>query len=93
MYLCDSWYTLYVLVDCWLAWMEWNSLFFNLMVPEFNAQCTVEKCKTLHGCPLLCILSAPLGPHPPTSAHSKKPSATQPTRLSRYGRLKAEVIY
>jgi hypothetical protein len=56
MYICDNWYILYVLVDCWLVWMEWNSLFFNLMVPEFDVQCTVEKCKTLHGCPLLCIL-------------------------------------
>jgi hypothetical protein len=27
---------MYVLVDCWLAWMDWNILFFNLLVPEFN---------------------------------------------------------
>jgi hypothetical protein len=32
-------------------------------------------------------------PHPPNSAQSKKPNAAQPRRLSRYGHLKAEVIY
>jgi hypothetical protein len=25
-YIYDSWYVLYVLVDCWQAWMEWNSI-------------------------------------------------------------------
>jgi hypothetical protein len=25
MYICDNWYVLYVLVDCWQVWMEWNS--------------------------------------------------------------------
>jgi hypothetical protein len=32
-------------------------------------------------------------PHPPSSVHSKKPSAAQPRRLSRYGHLKAEDIH
>jgi hypothetical protein len=32
-------------------------------------------------------------PLPPSSAHSKQPSATQTRRLSRYGHLKAEDIY
>jgi hypothetical protein len=35
----------------------------------------------------------PIWPHLPSSAHSKEPSAAQPKRLSRYGHLKAEVIY
>jgi hypothetical protein len=25
MYICNNWYVLYVLVDCQLAWLEWNS--------------------------------------------------------------------
>jgi hypothetical protein len=25
MYVCDSWYVLYGLVECWRAWLEWNS--------------------------------------------------------------------
>jgi hypothetical protein len=33
------------------------------------------------------------GPHPPNSAHFNKPSATQSRWLSRYGHIKAEVIY
>jgi hypothetical protein len=28
MYICDSWYVLYVSVDCRQAWMEWNSTIY-----------------------------------------------------------------
>jgi hypothetical protein len=25
MCICDNWHVLYILVDCWWAWMEWNA--------------------------------------------------------------------
>jgi hypothetical protein len=25
-YICDTWYVLYILVDCQLAWLSWNWL-------------------------------------------------------------------
>jgi hypothetical protein len=26
MYICNSWYMLYILVNCWQVWVEWSSI-------------------------------------------------------------------
>jgi hypothetical protein len=43
---------------------------------------------TLGGCGLTAVRL-----HPPSSVHTKKPSAAQPRRRSWYGHLKAEDIH
>jgi hypothetical protein len=62
------------------------------MYSKFDVHVTVHRSHSEGKEPTRCD-SDRLGPHPPSSAHSKQPSATQPRRLSRYGHLKAEDIY
>jgi hypothetical protein len=41
MYICDSWYVLYVLVDRWQAWMERN----YIAIPRCWATSKPETCR------------------------------------------------